>query len=94
MSKQFDFKWRKAKASATVPKDETARARTSEARLQPLPAMKDARAVSDPAAEKPRQSYEQIAVRAYELWEAQGSPEGAELGNWLDAERQLHSEAR
>jgi hypothetical protein len=45
-------------------------------------------------AEKPRQSYERIAVRAYELWEAQGSPEGSDLRNWFDAERQLHSEPR
>ena len=94
MSKKFDFKWRKAKASAPVPKDETARARTSEARVQPLPATKEARAVLAPAAEKPRQSYDQIAVRAFELWEAQGSPEGADLRNWLDAERQLRSEPR
>ena len=34
-------------------------------------------------------SHEQIAVRAYMIWIDRGQPEGTELENWLEAERQL-----
>jgi len=39
-------------------------------------------------------SHEQIAVRAYELWEHQGRPHGVDLEHWLEAERQLCHNAR
>jgi hypothetical protein len=34
-------------------------------------------------------SYEQIAVRAYQIWQENGEPGGTEMENWLEAERQL-----
>lgn len=34
---------------------------------------------------------EQIAARAYELWEKAGRPEGQDEANWLQAERELSS---
>jgi len=34
-------------------------------------------------------SYEEIAARAYDLWVAQGRPEGRDHENWAEAERQL-----
>jgi hypothetical protein len=37
----------------------------------------------------PGLSHDQIAVRAYELWEAQGRPEGTDRENWFEAEQQL-----
>jgi hypothetical protein len=32
---------------------------------------------------------EQIAARAYQLWEKRGKPQGTELDDWLQAEREL-----
>jgi hypothetical protein len=94
VSKQFGFKWRKPKASAHVPKDKSAQARTPEARVQLPPAVKEVPAVPVAAADRSRPSHQRTAVRAYQLWEALGRPEGADLGNWFDAERQLSSEPR
>lgn len=34
-------------------------------------------------------SHEEIANRAYELWIAEGSPQGRDIGIWLAAEQQL-----
>lgn len=34
-------------------------------------------------------TYEEIAVRAYELWEARGCPEGSSEEDWFTAEAQL-----
>jgi hypothetical protein len=34
-------------------------------------------------------SEEQIRIRAHELWEAAGKPEGREQDFWLEAEREL-----
>lgn len=36
-------------------------------------------------------THSEIAVRAYELWIAQGCPPDAADQNWLEAERQLRS---
>ena len=38
--------------------------------------------------------YEQIAARAYQLWEAQGRPTGTDREDWFQAERLLLAEAR
>jgi Protein of unknown function (DUF2934) len=37
-------------------------------------------------------SHEQVANRAYKLWEAQGKPDGVDRKNWYEAERQLRAE--
>ena len=34
-----------------------------------------------------------VAQRAYELWDQQGRPDGRHHEHWLEAERQLDSEA-
>ncbi|WP_458387104.1 DUF2934 domain-containing protein [Rhizobium pisi] len=36
--------------------------------------------------------HEQIRRRAYEIWEAEGRPEGAELRHWLQASDELAGE--
>ncbi len=38
-------------------------------------------------------THEQIAVRAYQLWEARGRPAGTDRDDWLEAERQLLAQA-
>jgi hypothetical protein len=40
----------------------------------------------------PEPSNEEIAARAYDLWQAQGRPTGRERENWSEAERQLRAE--
>jgi hypothetical protein len=34
-------------------------------------------------------NYDEIAKRAYELWEKAGKPEGQETEQWLQAEREV-----
>ena len=36
--------------------------------------------------ELPDGMWERISLKAYELWEARGRPEGSALRDWLDAE--------
>jgi hypothetical protein len=36
-------------------------------------------------------TFEQIAVRAYQIWEAQGRPNGSDQEHWFEAERQLRA---
>lgn len=40
-----------------------------------------------------RPTHERIAVRAYEIWESRGRPDGADQAHWFEAERQLGAEA-
>lgn len=39
-------------------------------------------------------SHEQVALRAYEKWNARGRPTGDDLRDWLEAEQELRREAR
>ncbi len=41
----------------------------------------------------PCPTHEQIAVRAYQLWEARGRPASTDRDDWLEAERQLQCQA-
>jgi hypothetical protein len=41
-------------------------------------------------ASEPEISSDQIAVRAYEIWLSKGRPDGCDVDDWLEAERQLH----
>jgi len=41
------------------------------------------------AAKAGNPTYEQIAERAYYIWESRGCPWGQSLDNWLEAEKQL-----
>jgi hypothetical protein len=36
-------------------------------------------------------NHEEIAARAYQIWESSGRPPGSELKNWLQAEMELAS---
>lgn len=38
-------------------------------------------------------TYEQIAKRAFEIWQQQGEVEGKEQENWLQAEAELRDKA-
>jgi len=41
---------------------------------------------------KARPTDEEIAARAFAIWEKQGRPEGQQMDNWLQAERELTEE--
>lgn len=44
-------------------------------------------AAQAPSAKEP--TIEMIARRAYEIWQAQGCPQGQDAENWYQAEREL-----
>jgi len=59
--------------------------------------MKSKRATSSSpvvAPGRPPPSHEQIAALAHAIWIDRGQPEGRELDNWLEAERQLKGDVR
>lgn len=35
-------------------------------------------------------AHDEVARRAYELWQQEGCPEGHALKHWIEAEKQLH----
>ncbi len=53
----------------------------------------DVPASTDPMGESRRPSGEQVAVRAYQLWQSRGEPSGTDWEDWLEAERQLATTA-
>jgi len=38
-------------------------------------------------------TYDQIAARAFEVWERKGKPDGQDMANWREAEAELLAEA-
>jgi len=40
---------------------------------------------------KQQPSHDEIALRAYQIWEQRGHPQGQDVEFWLDAERQILS---
>ena len=47
-------------------------------------------ALAEPAGEqRPHPPGEKIAARAYEIYQARGGTDGADLDDWLQAEREL-----
>ena len=44
---------------------------------------------ADYAEGRPAPTHEEIAVRAYEIWQASGRPAGDGRGDWFESERQL-----
>jgi Protein of unknown function (DUF2934) len=54
---------------------------------------RDVTASSHPTAESRRPPAEQVAVRAYHLWQSRGEPFGTDWEDWLEAERQLATTA-
>lgn len=84
--------WQPAQASTPSQAIEPAPLRSSGGPGDPNAIHDDIPAIQVAEANGPMLSHEQIAKRAYELWEAQGKPEGADRKNWYEAERQLCAE--
>jgi DUF2934 family protein len=52
----------------------------------PMPQVSRAKVI-----DRPPLAQEQIASRAYQIWEERGRPEGMDRENWFEAERQLRT---
>lgn len=73
-----------ASASSTVT---TASSRADSGSRSPSIANNTAKPATGSRIDTP--SHEQIAKRAYEIWVARGKPQGKDLENWRQAEREL-----
>jgi hypothetical protein len=80
-----------AGADATARRSEPTKTSASKARASG-PALEEPAGSGAKAAALAPPSYEEIAARAYDLWVAQGRPEGRDHENWAEAERQLSAE--
>ena len=66
-------------------------ATTRSARTSANPRTAPAKPAATATGERPPR--EKIAVRAYEIWQSSGRPEGHDQEHWLQAERELRSGA-
>jgi len=80
-----------AKAMRPAPANATIRSGGEPSMVKAAPASPMAAVSDSPPASSPP-TYEEIAARAYDLWQEQGRPEGRERENWIEAERQLAAE--
>ena len=94
MSKHTNPKRQEGQASPTSQEQELALVRPSGGSLQRVAAPTKAPASHPTAAAGPTPPHEQIAARAYQLWEAHGRPAGTDREDWFHAARLLHAEAR
>jgi hypothetical protein len=93
MNKRTDDKGRQGQPSPPRRENPASAARTAEGPGQRA-AAPDTRVKSPQAVKAAHLAHEQIATRAYRLWESQGKPAGTDWENWFEAERQLQAEAR
>lgn len=68
-------------------------ARPAKAKAPAAKAPAKAKAPAAGKSEPKAPTYQMIAQRAYEIWEAKGWPEGSEAENWAQAERELRGRA-
>jgi len=94
MSKQTHTKRREGQTVPTSQKNEPVSAGPSSGPLQRAVTSREVPVSRSSAAEGPNPTHEQIAVRAYRLWEALGMPAGTDREVWFEAERLLRAEAR
>ena len=92
MSKHNHAKERQTQVTPPSREGAMARPRASGVSEPSPPAVMGGPAARTRSAGKPAPTHEQCALRAYELWEALGRPEGADRENWFEAERQLRAE--
>jgi hypothetical protein len=79
-------------AESPVPRFEAADAPASPARSGEAAVARRATEAPIGVVDAPDPSNDEIAARAYDLWQKQGCPEGRERENWIEAERQLRAE--
>lgn len=89
MRKHNQAKMRQSQALPTSREGDKGRLRGSGGSGQPTSAATDGPASHVRPAGRPGPTHEQIALRAYENWEARGGPTGSDWEDWFEAERQL-----
>jgi hypothetical protein len=94
MGKRTQIKGQKKPEPSAREKHERIPVRSSSSSLQRAAAPLEANLPHSPAAGGASPPNERIAVRAYQLWEAQGKPVGTDRENWFEAERLLRAETR
>lgn len=93
MSKHTNPKQKEGLASSTNREDELVPFRPSGGALQQAAVPTKGHALHPTAAAGSSPPHEQIAARAYQLWEAHGRPTGTDRDDWFAAERLLRAEA-
>jgi len=94
MSKPTQTKGRQAPKTPASEQQEPVPARASSGSPQRVAAPSDVATPHSRAMGGASPPHERIAKRAYQLWEAQGKPQGTDRENWFEAERLLRTEAR
>ncbi len=94
MSKQAPSKARAGLTSPTNKPDDPSPKAPSSGSAQRASIPKKIPVSLSTVAAGPAPSHEQIALRAYQLWEANGWRAGTDRENWFQAERLLRTEAR
>ncbi|MGO9919305.1 MAG: DUF2934 domain-containing protein [Isosphaeraceae bacterium] len=94
MSKQTPIKGRQGQPPPASQEHVLTSVRPSTSSSQAAPTSMKAAGDHATRAKGSSPTHEQIAARAYELWEAHGRHAGADRDDWLEAERLLRGEAR
>jgi hypothetical protein len=94
MSKQTPSKGRQGQTPPVRQENDLTSVRPSRSSLHGAATSKKAPEAHAPAARGSSPTDEQIAARAYQLWEEQGRRAGTDRNDWFEAERLLRAEAR
>jgi hypothetical protein len=93
MIAQIQIKGRGRQASARRTQNGLTTASPSSRALQPAVIPRKAPVSLSTVTEGPSPAHEQIAIRAYQLWEVNERPDGTDVEDWLLAEALLRTEA-
>jgi hypothetical protein len=93
MSKRTQSRGHEAQTAPTSQKTEPASVRPPASSLPRATAAREVPA-SHSSAGAPSPTHAQISARAYQLWERKGRPDGTDLEDWFEAERQLQTGLR
>ncbi len=94
MSKQTPIKGRPGQTPSVSQENVLASVRPSRGSLQGAATAKEVSGAHTTPAKGPILTHEQIAVRAYQLWEAHGRRTGTDRDDWFEAEQFLRAKAR
>jgi hypothetical protein len=93
MIAQTQIRGRRRKTSNTRHKNKTTTSSPSGHSLQPAAIPRNVPVSLSTVGEAAPPSHEQIATRAYQIWEANGRPAGTDYEDWFEAEGLLRVEA-
>jgi len=94
MSKQTPIKGRQGQTPPVSHEKDLTSVRPSGSSLQEAATSQKAPAAHATSAKGSSPTHEQIAARAYQIWEAHGRGAGTDQTDWFEAERLLRPKAR